>query len=62
MTASVRMKTPAPVVAQRRRIGILVFDGVKMLDYTGPAEVFVEANQSLPGYDWSPSRPMAARW
>lgn len=28
----------------RRRIGILVFDGVKMLDYTGPAEVFVEAN------------------
>ncbi len=51
MTASVRMTTPAPVVARRRRIGILVFDGVKMLDYTGPAEVFVEANQSLPGYD-----------
>ncbi|MEE3851665.1 GlxA family transcriptional regulator [Gordonia sp. LSe1-13] len=29
----------------RRRIGIVVFDGVKMLDFTGPAEVFVEANQ-----------------
>ncbi|NEW28755.1 GlxA family transcriptional regulator [Nocardia cyriacigeorgica] len=50
MTASVRL-SPAPLVAQRRRIGILVFDGVKMLDYTGPAEVFVEANQSLAGYD-----------
>lgn len=34
----------------RRRIGILVFDGVKMLDFAGPAEVFVEANQSLDGY------------
>ncbi len=35
----------------RRRIGILVFDGVKMLDFTGPAEVFIEANQSVPSYD-----------
>ncbi|WP_416417503.1 GlxA family transcriptional regulator [Paenarthrobacter aromaticivorans] len=35
----------------RRRIGILVFDGVKMLDFAGPAEVFVEANQSTPGYE-----------
>ncbi|RDI64884.1 GlxA family transcriptional regulator [Nocardia pseudobrasiliensis] len=35
----------------RRRIGILVFDGVKMLDFTGPAEVFIEANQSVPCYD-----------
>ncbi|WP_269821841.1 GlxA family transcriptional regulator [Nocardia asteroides] len=34
----------------RRRIGILLFDGVKMLDFAGPAEVFVEANQSLNGY------------
>ena len=35
----------------RRRVGILVFDGVKMLDFAGPAEVFVEANQTTPGYD-----------
>lgn len=35
----------------RRRVGILVFDGVKMLDFVGPAEVFVEANQTVPGYD-----------
>ncbi|MBF5000989.1 GlxA family transcriptional regulator [Nocardia sp. BSTN01] len=35
----------------RRRVGILVFDGVKMLDFTGPAEVFVEANQACPGYE-----------
>ncbi|MGW5317434.1 GlxA family transcriptional regulator [Nocardia thailandica] len=35
----------------RRRIGILVFDGVKMLDFAGPAEVFVEANQSVDAYE-----------
>ncbi|QLY33391.1 GlxA family transcriptional regulator [Nocardia huaxiensis] len=35
----------------RRRVGILVFDGVKMLDFVGPAEVFVEANQAAPGYE-----------
>ncbi|MFB8005794.1 GlxA family transcriptional regulator [Nocardia sp. NPDC056000] len=35
----------------RRRVGILVFDGVKMLDFAGPAEVFVEANQSVDGYE-----------
>ncbi|CAN5202924.1 GlxA family transcriptional regulator [soil metagenome] len=29
-----------------RRIGILLFDGVKTLDFVGPAEVFVEANQT----------------
>jgi transcriptional regulator GlxA family with amidase domain len=39
------------VTAQRRRIGILLFDGVKMLDYVGPAEVFVEANQAVGGYE-----------
>ncbi|WP_328395400.1 GlxA family transcriptional regulator [Nocardia sp. NBC_00416] len=35
----------------RRRIGVLVFDGVKTLDFVGPAEVFVEANQAVPGYE-----------
>ncbi|WP_433593791.1 GlxA family transcriptional regulator [Nocardia sp. CA-145437] len=35
----------------RRRVGILVFDGVKMLDFAGPAEVFMEANQAVHGYD-----------
>ncbi|MFI9508917.1 GlxA family transcriptional regulator [Nocardia sp. NPDC052566] len=35
----------------RRRVGILVFDGVKALDFVGPAEVFVEANQTVPGYE-----------
>lgn len=35
----------------RRRVGILVFDGVKMLDFVGPAEVFVEANQAVSGYE-----------
>ena len=35
----------------RRRIAFLLFDGVKTLDYVGPAEVFVEANQVVQGYD-----------
>ncbi len=39
------------VTSSRRRIGILIFDGVKMLDFAGPAEVFVEANQSMPAYE-----------
>ena len=38
-------------VAGRRRIGFLLFDGVKMLDFVGPAEVFLEANQRVDGYD-----------
>jgi len=42
----VNSKAPA-----RRRIGILLFDGVKMLDFVGPAEVFVEANQRVDGYE-----------
>lgn len=35
----------------RKRVGVLVFDGVKMLDFVGPAEVFVEANQAVPRYE-----------
>ncbi|MET8795156.1 GlxA family transcriptional regulator [Nocardia sp. NPDC004568] len=35
----------------RRRMGILVFDGVKALDFVGPAEVFIEANQAVAGYE-----------
>ncbi|WP_372492173.1 GlxA family transcriptional regulator [Kineosporia corallincola] len=37
--------------AKRLRIGILVFDYVKMLDFSGPAEVFVEANQTAGNYE-----------
>ncbi|MEU0502714.1 DJ-1/PfpI family protein [Nocardia sp. NPDC005998] len=37
--------------SRRRRIGILLFDGVKMLDFAGPAEVFVEANQTVSAYE-----------
>jgi transcriptional regulator GlxA family with amidase domain len=36
---------------KRQRIGILVFDYVKMLDFSGPAEVFVEANQTAGNYE-----------
>ncbi|NQX34487.1 GlxA family transcriptional regulator [Herbiconiux sp. VKM Ac-2851] len=35
----------------RPRVGILVFDGVKLLDFVGPAEVFHEASQRSPGYE-----------
>ncbi|MGC5259285.1 GlxA family transcriptional regulator [Gordonia sp. DT218] len=38
-------------VPSHRRIGIVVFDGVKMLDFSGPAEVFVEANQHAGDYE-----------
>ncbi|NGN93152.1 GlxA family transcriptional regulator [Nocardioides sp. KC13] len=40
-----------PPSRARRRIAFLLFDGVKTLDYVGPAEVFVEANQAVDGYD-----------
>lgn len=42
----------------RRRVGVLVFDGVKALDFIGPAEVFSETNMHRDGYDllfFSPS-------
>jgi transcriptional regulator GlxA family with amidase domain len=32
-------------MGQRRRIGVLVFEGVKLLDVAGPSEVFSEANR-----------------
>jgi transcriptional regulator GlxA family with amidase domain len=38
-------------ISARSRIGILVFDYVKMLDFAGPAEVFMEANQSVGNYE-----------
>lgn len=49
----VRMSMPAAPSPQRRtrRIGLLLFDGVKALDYVGPAEVFIEANQTVDDYE-----------
>lgn len=38
-------------MGQVRRVGILVFDGVKLLDVAGPAEVFSEANQFGASYE-----------
>lgn len=32
-----------------RRVGLLAFDGVMLLDLSGPAEVFVAANRQVPG-------------
>lgn len=32
-------------MGQRHRVGVLVFDGVKLLDVAGPSEVFSEANR-----------------
>ena len=37
--------------AERRRIGFLLFDGVKALDFVGPAEVFSEANLATEAYE-----------
>lgn len=50
MTIATRLDPTAPA-RPRRRIGILLFDGVKALDYVGPAEVFVEANQAVDAYE-----------
>ncbi|WP_375489355.1 GlxA family transcriptional regulator [uncultured Jatrophihabitans sp.] len=36
---------------ERRRVAILAFDGVKMLDLAGPAEVFMEATGAVSGYE-----------
>ncbi|GAA1643251.1 GlxA family transcriptional regulator [Microbacterium flavum] len=44
--------------AGRRKVGFLVFDGVKPLDFVGPAEVFSEANLTTDAYElrfYSPS-------
>lgn len=35
----------------KRRVGILVFDGVKLLDVAGPSEVFTEANRFGADYE-----------
>jgi transcriptional regulator GlxA family with amidase domain len=35
----------------RRRVGVLVFDGVKLLDVAGPSEVFSEANRFSADYE-----------
>lgn len=37
--------------ASIRRIGFLLSDGVKLLDVVGTGEVFIEANQAVPGYE-----------
>ncbi|MFW0783410.1 DJ-1/PfpI family protein [Gordonia sp. CPCC 206044] len=52
------MRISGPAVGPgHRRIGIVVFDDVKMLDFSGPAEVFVEANQYASGYSVSVLSP-----
>jgi transcriptional regulator GlxA family with amidase domain len=38
-------------MGRKRRVGILVFDGVKLLDVAGPSEVFAEANRFGAGYE-----------
>jgi transcriptional regulator GlxA family with amidase domain len=43
--------TRSPSRSRIPRVGILLFDDVKMLDFAGPAEVFFEANQRSAGYE-----------
>jgi transcriptional regulator GlxA family with amidase domain len=38
-------------MGSKRRVGILVFDGVKLLDVAGPSEVFSEANRFGADYE-----------
>jgi transcriptional regulator GlxA family with amidase domain len=46
-----RTATGEVAVAGRHRIGIVVFDGVKLLDVAGPSEVFSEANRIGADYE-----------
>jgi putative intracellular protease/amidase len=43
-TPAVGNAAPADSDANRRKVAILVFDGVQIIDYTGPYEVFGQAN------------------
>ena len=38
-------------MGRKRRVGILVFDGVTLLDVAGPSEVFAEANRFGADYE-----------
>ena len=38
-------------MGRKRRVGILVFDRVKLLDVAGPSEVFSEANRFGANYE-----------
>ena len=38
-------------MGRKRRVGILVFDGVTLLDVAGPSEVFTEASRFGAGYE-----------
>jgi transcriptional regulator GlxA family with amidase domain len=42
--AGFRLREPGDLVVRGRKIVFVLFDGMKMLDVTGPAEVFAEAN------------------
>lgn len=46
--------------AAPRVVVIVVFDGVKLLDATGPAEVFAEANRFGANYSLKFVSPMGA--
>ncbi|HEX5052855.1 MAG TPA: DJ-1/PfpI family protein [Planctomycetota bacterium] len=41
---------PAPDHGRLRSVGVLVFEGVELLDFTGPVEVFTEANGLDPAF------------
>ncbi len=38
-------------MGRKRRVGILVFDGVTLLDVAGPSEVFTEASRFGADYE-----------
>lgn len=44
-------REPIKSAGQPRRVAILVYDRVKLLDFAGPAEVFAEANRLGASYD-----------
>ena len=49
-------------MAADRVVVFVVFDGMKLLDAAGPAEVFAEANRFGASYAWSWRRSTATTW
>lgn len=49
-TPQIQTSAPLPGICSARHVGIFVFDGVQLLDVTGPAEVFHAAGYALKLY------------
>ena len=56
LTGAACVAAEKPVSESRLNVGILLFEGVELLDFAGPAEVFIVAGQG----DWFRIHTIAA--